>query len=142
MHVSSLQQAQRRALEDQHAASPPIKTGPGIAATTAPTAPKKKAAKTEQKTPQAIPVVAPVVQIPKAELELVVKEPEPVTVRATEAEPEILDQAPAEVKAEPGARAGVTEEPPEWTSPVEPSIGQSGVLQEVTVPQSEVRRWC
>lgn len=135
LHVSSLQQAQRRALEDQHAANPLIKTGPGIAA-------PKKAAKTEKKVPQAVPVVAPVVQIPKAEPQLVLKEPEPVPVQAAEAEPEILDQPPAEVKVEPGAPSDFVE----WTPLVEPSRGQTGVLQEVTVPQtepvSEVRKWC
>ncbi|XP_017267600.1 fibrous sheath CABYR-binding protein-like [Kryptolebias marmoratus] len=150
-------QAQRRALEDQHAANPPIKTGPGIAASKPPSAPKKTPKTAAQgKLPQAVPVNAPVVQIPKVEPELIVKEPEAVPAQVAVAKPDVefLDQAPAEEKAESHAevevgapldfeieaQAGVTEEPPtERTPPVEPSTGQAGVSQEAEfiVPQTE-----
>lgn len=155
-YLLALQLALRRALEDQHAADPPIKSRPGIAARTPPAAPKK-AAKTAapRKIPHADPVPAPVVQIPKVEPELIVKEP----VHAEVAKPnvDLLEQAPAEadshVEVEVGtpadfeteARVGLSEEPPvEWTPPVGPSTGQADLIQEAqfivpqTVPVTEV----
>lgn len=156
-----MQQAQRRALEDQHAANPPIKSGPGIAASTPPTAPKK-AAKTAApgKIPRADPVPAPVVQIPKVEPELIIKEPVQEPVAKPNAE--LLEQAPAEVKAdshaedevgapadfEIEARVGLTERPPvEWTPPLAPSTSQADIQEAQfivpqTVPETEVRKGC
>lgn len=147
--LSSLQQAQRRALEEQHAASPPVKASPGIAASTPPAATPKKAAKTQAPAPakisEAVPIAAPTMEIPKVEPKPVVKEPvaEPVPVKPEVPEPEavLLEQTPAEVEVEVSAQA--TEEPVPVVEmpPVAPSIGEAAVVQEVEpiIPENEVR---
>lgn len=157
-YLLALQQALRRALEDQHAANPPIKSGPGIAASTPPAAPKKAAkSAAPRQIPRADPVPAPVVQIPKVEPELIVKEP--VHAEVEKPNVDLLEQAPTEVKADSNvedevggpadfeieARVGLSEKSPvEWTPPVRPSTGQADLIQEAqfivpqTVPVTEV----
>lgn len=147
-----LQQAQRRALEEQHAASPTVKASPGIAASTPPAATPKKAAKTQaaapakipEAVPIAVPIAAPTVEIPKVEPKPVVKEPvaEPAPVEPEAPEPEavLLEQTPAEIEVEVSAQATeevhVVEMPP-----VAISIGEAPVVQEVEpiIPETEVR---
>lgn len=144
---SSLQQAQRRALEEQHAANPPVKASPGIAVSVPPAATAKKAAKTAAPTPEkiqeAIPIAVPIVESPEVELKPVVKEPdtEPVLIEVEALEPEaavVLKSSQAEVEVE--VPALVTEE-----APTEPDVIEAEIVQEAeadvpeTEPVTEVR---
>ncbi|XP_067378146.1 calphotin-like isoform X3 [Channa argus] len=134
-------QAQRRALEEQHATHPPVKASPGIAVSTPPAAAPKKVLKTPApapaKFPEAVPIAAPTV-----ESKPVVKESvaEPVPVKALELEPVLLEPTPAEAEAQ--VPALVTEEAPviEMT-PVAPSVAEAAVVQEVEaiIPVTEMK---
>ncbi|XP_075961125.1 uncharacterized protein LOC142964611 [Anarhichas minor] len=159
-------QAQRRALEEEHANDPPAKASPGIAVSAPPAAISKKAAKTPApvKIPVAVPIVVPTVKIPIVKPEPVVKEPvsvpvaepvpvpvpveEPVSVPVTEpiavevvvpeTEAVVLEQTPAEVEVE--VPAPVTEEPPVVeATPAEPPIVEAAIVQEAEpiIPESE-----
>uniref|UniRef100_A0A1A8KKP4 Uncharacterized protein n=1 Tax=Nothobranchius kuhntae TaxID=321403 RepID=A0A1A8KKP4_NOTKU len=145
-------QAQRRALEEQHAANPPIKASPGTAVsappTTIPTKVPKPASPPSENKPQVIPITVPVVQTPKVEPQPTVKEPvaEPVQAEVTTKEPdvELLLQVPAEVEVEihpeVEAEAHITEAPlVGWTPPVESVTDEAGVGQEaeLNVPEPE-----
>uniref|UniRef100_A0A1A8MYE5 Uncharacterized protein n=1 Tax=Nothobranchius pienaari TaxID=704102 RepID=A0A1A8MYE5_9TELE len=143
-------QAQRRALEDQHAANPPIKASPGTAVsappTTTPTKVPKPASPPSENKPQVIPITVPVVQTPKVEPQPAVKDPvaEPVQAEVTTKEPdvELLLQVPAEVEVEihpeVEAEAHVTEAPlVGWTPPVESVTDEAGVGQEAELNVAE-----
>uniref|UniRef100_A0A1A8BCQ8 Uncharacterized protein n=1 Tax=Nothobranchius kadleci TaxID=1051664 RepID=A0A1A8BCQ8_NOTKA len=145
-------QAQRRALEEQHAASPPIKASPGTAVsappTTTPTKVPEPASPPSENKPRVIPITVPVVQTPKVEPQPAVKEPvaEPVQAAVTTKEPdvELLLQVPAEVEVEihpeVEAEAHTTEAPlVGWTPPVESVTDEAGVGQEaeLDVPEPE-----
>lgn len=142
-----MQQAQRRALEEQHAASPPVKASPGIAVSVPPAATPKKAAKAAAPTPEkiqeAIPSAVPIVESPEVELKPVVKEPgtEPVLGEAEALEPEavvLLKNSQAEVEVK--VPAPVTEE-----ALTEPDVIEAEIVQEAeadvpeTEPVTEVR---
>ncbi|XP_054587652.2 fibrous sheath CABYR-binding protein isoform X3 [Nothobranchius furzeri] len=145
-------QAQRRALEEQHAANPPIKASPGTAVsappTTTPTKVPEPASPPSENKPRVIPITVPVVQTPKVEPQPAVKEPvaEPVQAEVTTKEPdvELLLQVPAEVEVEihpeVEAEAHITEAPlVGWTPPVESVTDEAGVGQEaeLDVPEPE-----
>ncbi|KAK2837915.1 hypothetical protein Q5P01_015127 [Channa striata] len=106
-------QAQRRALEEQHATHPPVKASPGIA----------------------------VMEVPKVEPKPVVKEPvaEPVPVEALELEPVVLEQTPSEAEVE--VPPLVAEETPVIEMPpVEASVSEAAVVDEVEtiIPVTEI----
>ncbi|XP_044051279.1 calphotin-like isoform X2 [Siniperca chuatsi] len=137
-------QAQRRALEEQHAANPPVKASPGIAVSAPPAAAPKKVAKTPapapEKIPEAIPIAVPIVETPKVEPEPVViepvAEPVPVEVEAPEPEAVVFEQTPVEVEVP----APITEEAPVIeTPPAEPSIVEAAIVQEAEpiIPETE-----
>ncbi|MEQ2199957.1 hypothetical protein XENOCAPTIV_018114 [Xenoophorus captivus] len=145
-------QAQRRALEEQHAANPPIKSSPGIAisAPSIPTPIKagKTAPPTCAKLPQAIPISVPLVELPKVEQEPVLKdnatEVFKVEVAAEESDGVLLERASAGLEVE--SRVGdevegpalVTKGAPVQSSPpVEPSTVEADLAQEVEVTVSE-----
>uniref|UniRef100_A0A1A8EY59 Uncharacterized protein n=1 Tax=Nothobranchius korthausae TaxID=1143690 RepID=A0A1A8EY59_9TELE len=143
-------QAQRRALEEQHAANPPIRASPGTAVgappTTTPTKVPKPASPPSENKPQVIPITAPVVQTPKVEPQPAVKEPvaEPVQAEVTTKEPdvEMLLQVPAEVEVEihpeVEAEAHIAEAPlVGWTPPVESVTDEAGVGQEAELNAPE-----
>nr|XP_015828711.2 calphotin isoform X5 [Nothobranchius furzeri] len=145
-------QAQRRALEEQHAANPPTKASPGTAVsappTTTPTKVPEPASPPSENKPRVIPITVPVVQTPKVEPQPAVKEPvaEPVQAEVTTKEPdvELLLQVPAEVEVEihpeVEAEAHITEAPlVGWTPPVESVTDEAGVGQEaeLDVPEPE-----
>ncbi|XP_014904135.1 fibrous sheath CABYR-binding protein-like [Poecilia latipinna] len=142
-------QAQRRALEDQHAANPPIKASSGIAISAPPTATPKKAAKisppTREKPPQAIPISAPAVEPPKFEPQPVVKEEaaEAFVVEVAAADDGVLlEQATVEVESRVGDEvegpARVAKEAPaESSAPAEPSTVEADLAKEAEVPVSE-----
>ncbi|XP_008416261.1 fibrous sheath CABYR-binding protein-like [Poecilia reticulata] len=141
-------QAQRRALEDQHAANPPIKASSGIAISAPPTATPKKAAKisppTREKPPQAIPISAPAVEPPKFEPQPVVKEEaaEAFVVEVAAAGGVLLEQATVDVKSRVGDEvegpARVAKEAPaESIPPAEPSTVEADLAKEAEVPVSE-----
>ncbi|XP_030592924.1 fibrous sheath CABYR-binding protein-like isoform X1 [Archocentrus centrarchus] len=128
-------QAQRRALEEQHAANPPVKASRGIAVSAPPAGTTKKAAKAPapEKISQPILVAVPIVETPKLEpIAEPVVEPIPVEVQAPEAV--LLEQIPAEVEIE--VPAPVTEEAPVVETPsVEPSTVEAAIVQE---PEPEI----
>ncbi|XP_068577159.1 magnetosome-associated protein MamJ-like isoform X3 [Cebidichthys violaceus] len=153
-------QAQRRALEEQHASDPPAKASPGIVCAP-PAATSKNAAKTPApvQIPVAVPIVAPIVKpepiveepvsVPVAEpvpVPVPVEEPfsvpeaEPVPVEVAVPEPEavVLEQTPAEVEVE--VPAPVTEEPPVVeATPAEPPVVEAAIVQEAEpiIPEPE-----
>lgn len=143
-----LQQAQRRALEEQHAANPPVKASPGIAVSVPPAANPKKAAKTAAPAPQkipeaAVPAAAPVVESPEVVLQPVVTEPisetVPLDVKAPE-EPDAavaLEQTPAEVEVE--VQVPVTEEAPTVETSAPETVQEAEPVIPETEPDTEVR---
>lgn len=130
-------QAQRRALEEQHAANPPVKASRGIAVSAPPAGTTKKAAKAPapEKISQPILVADPIVETPKLEpIAEPVVELIPVEVQAPESEAVLLEQIPAEVEIE--VPAPVTEEAPVVETPsVEPSTVETAIVQE---PEPEI----
>lgn len=146
---SLLQQAQRRELEEQYAANPPIKSNSGIAISAPPTATPKKAAKilppTREKPPQVIPISAPAVEPPKFEPQPVVKEEaaEAFVVEVAAADDGVLlEQATVELESRVGDEvegpARVAKEAAvESIPPAEPSMVEADLAKEAEVPVSE-----
>ncbi|XP_054895808.1 fibrous sheath CABYR-binding protein [Poeciliopsis prolifica] len=144
-------QAQRRALEDQHAANPPIKASSGIAISAPPTATPKKAAKisppTREKRPQVIPISAPAVEPPKFEPQPVVKEEAAEAFVAEVAASDdgvLLEQATVEVESRVGDEvegpARVAKEAPiKSIPPAEPSTVEDDLTKEAEVPVPETK---
>ncbi|XP_023198780.1 fibrous sheath CABYR-binding protein-like [Xiphophorus maculatus] len=142
-------QAQRRALEEQYAANPPIKSNSGIAISAPPTATPKKAAKisppTREKPPQVIPISAPAVEPPKFEPQPVVKEEaaEAFVVEVAAADDGVLlEQATVELESRVGDEvegpARVAKEAAvESIPPAEPSTVETDLAKEAEVPVSE-----
>ncbi|XP_047236123.1 endochitinase A-like isoform X1 [Girardinichthys multiradiatus] len=145
-------QSQRRALEEQHAGNPPIKSSSGIAISAPPIPTPIKAGKTAPPTcaklPQAIPISVPLVELPKVEQEPVLKDDATevfkVEVAAEESDGVLLERAPAGLEVE--SRVGdevegpalVTKGAPVQSSPpVEPSTVEADLAQEVEVIVSE-----
>ncbi|MED6287702.1 hypothetical protein CHARACLAT_018968 [Characodon lateralis] len=145
-------QAQRRALEEQHAANPPIKSSSGIAISALPIPTPIKAGKTAPPTcaklQQAIPISVPLVELPKVEQEPVLKDDATevfkVEVAAEESDGVLLERASAGLEVE--SRVGdevegpalVTKGAPVQSSPpVEPSTVEADLAQEVEVTVSE-----
>ncbi|KAK5598860.1 hypothetical protein CRENBAI_003120 [Crenichthys baileyi] len=145
-------QAQRRALEEQHTANPPIKSSSGIAINASPIPTPIKAGKTapptSEKLPQAIPISVPLVEPPKVEQETVLKddatEAFKVEVAAEDSDGVLLERASAglEVESTVGDEVEgptlVTKIAPVQSSPlVEPSTVEADLAQEVEVTVSE-----
>ncbi|KAM4746743.1 uncharacterized protein FYW61_021778 isoform 2-T3 [Anableps anableps] len=150
-------QAQRRALEELHAANPPIKASSGIAISAPPLATPKKAAKTSpptrEKLQQAVPISVPIVEPLKVEPEPVVKEDAAeafmVEVIAAESNGVLLEEATVELEVE--SRVGdevegparVTKEAPVESSPLlEPSTVEADLAKEAEVAVSETEPVC
>lgn len=150
----ALQQAQRRALEEQHAANPPVKASRGIAVSAPPAGTTKKAAKAPPPAPapapekisRSIPAAVPTVETPKLEPKAEpVAKPIPDEVQAPESEVVLLEQTP--VTAEIEIPTPVTVEARAVETPsVKPSTVEANVVQEPepkipeTEPITEVRK--
>lgn len=147
----ALQQAQRRALEEQHAANPPVKASRGIAVSAPPVGTTKKAAKAPPPAPekisQSIPAAAPTVETPKLEPKAEpVAKPIPDEVQAPESEAVLLEQTPATAEIEVPTPVTVEARAVETPS-VKPSTVEANVVQEPKIPEiepiTEVRnRYC
>ncbi|XP_005924576.1 calphotin isoform X2 [Haplochromis burtoni] len=140
-------QAQRRALEEQHAANPPVKASRGIAVSAPPAGTTKKAAKAPPPAPapapekisRSIPAAVPTVETrklePKAEP---VAKPIPDEVQAPDSEVVLLEQTP--VTAEIEIPTPVTVEARAVETPsVKPSTVEANVVQEPEpkIPETE-----
>lgn len=125
---SLMQQAQRRILEEQYAASVPVKASPSIAVG-APGTVSKKAAKTPKPAPQvkAVPVAVPIVEAPKIipKVELPKDEPvtKPASVVVAAPEPEVIPEVSPPI---------ITEEP---VPPVDVAFVQE--VKEPIIPEAE-----
>ncbi|XP_005738185.1 calphotin-like [Pundamilia nyererei] len=140
-------QAQRRALEEQHAANPPVKASRGIAVSAPPAGTTKKAAKAPPPAPapapekisRSIPAAVPTVETPKLEPKAEpVAKPIPDEVQAPESEVVLLEQTP--VTAEIEIPTPVTVEARAVETPsVKPSTVEANVVQEPEpkIPETE-----
>ncbi|CAI5649610.1 unnamed protein product [Oreochromis niloticus] len=140
-------QAQRRALEEQHAANPPVKASRGIAVSAPPAGTTKKAAKAPPPAPapapekisQAIPAVIPTVETPKLEPKAEpVAKPIPDEVQPPQSEAVLLEQTPATAEIE--VPTPVTVEALAADTPsVKPSTVEANVVQEPEpkIPETE-----
>lgn len=134
-------QAQRRALEEQHAANPPVKASRGIAVSAPPVGTTKKAAKAPPPAPekisQSIPAAAPTVETPKLEPKAEpVAKPIPDEVQAPESEAVLLEQTPATAEIEVPTPVTVEARAVETPS-VKPSTVEANVVQEPKIPEIE-----
>ncbi|KAL3975498.1 hypothetical protein ACER0C_021384 [Sarotherodon galilaeus] len=138
-------QAQRRALEEQHAANPPVKASRGIAVSAPPAGTTKKAAKAPPPAPapekisQAIPAVIPTVETPKLEPKAEpVAKPIPDEVQPPQSQAVLLEQTPATAEIE--VPTPVTVEALAADTPsVKPSTVEANVVQEPEpkIPETE-----
>lgn len=140
-------QAQRRILEEQHAACPPVKASPSIAVG-APGTVSKKAAKTPKpappKVPEVVPIAVPIVEepkvIPKVEppKEEPVTTPAPVEVKVVAVpEAEVVQEVEIpEVPAPVITEEPVIEAPPVEAAPVDVAFVQEEV-EEPIIPEAE-----
>lgn len=137
-------QAQRRLLEEQHAAPPPAKATPAIAVG-APGTVTKAVAKTPKPTPPKVPeevplpIAVPIVETPKVTSKTEppkepVAKPAPVKVATPEPEPEVvvLEQTPVEVKIP--VPAPVIEEAPVIETPLVEPVKAEGVFVQEDEP--------
>ncbi|XP_038161764.1 acidic repeat-containing protein isoform X1 [Cyprinodon tularosa] len=148
-------QAQRRALEEQHAANPPIKTSSGTAVRPPPITNLKKAAKPTAKTappnrenlPQAVPISIPLVEPQKEEPEPVEKEDAAEVhdeIATVESGGVLLEQASCELDVESRVGDEVVDSahvskdgPVESSPPVKPSTVEDDLAQEAESSVSE-----
>ncbi|XP_015231030.1 PREDICTED: fibrous sheath CABYR-binding protein-like isoform X2 [Cyprinodon variegatus] len=148
-------QAQRRALEEQHAANPPIKTSSGTAVRPPPITNLKKAAKPTAKTappnrenlPQAVPISIPLVEPQKEEPEPVEKEDTADVhdeIATVESGGVLLEQASCELDVESRVGDEVVDPahvgkdgPVESSPPVKPSTVEDDLAQEAESSVSE-----
>ncbi|XP_039906589.1 skin secretory protein xP2 isoform X2 [Simochromis diagramma] len=144
-------QAQRRALEEQHAANPPVKASRGIAVSAPPAGTTKKAAKAPPQAPapapapapekisRSIPAAVPTVETPKLEPKAEpVAKPIPDEVQAPESEVVLLEQTPATAEIEIPTPVTVEARAVETPS-VKPSTVEANVVQEPEpkIPETE-----